>query len=103
MLIHHGHDSKRPEKALDQDVHGEHERGQAPAIGEHEPPEQVGVRGALAGLGAHRPNPISTAPITIEATAQRANIVKTMSLGGTGLSSTLRWMITPANLRNVQL
>ena len=41
--------------------------------------------------------------MTIDATSQRKNIVTTIALGGTDRSRTLRWMITPARLRNVTL
>src|ERR1700704_1963949 len=103
MAIHHRDYAERSENPLDQDVHGNEKGRDAPALREHEPPEQVGYRNLLFVFCAHLANPISTAAMTTEARAHKPNIVSTMRREGTGRSSTLRWMITPARLRNVTL
>src|SRR6202165_333884 len=105
VSIHHGDNVQGSEDPLDQDVHRQHKGGKPAALREHKPPEQVAQRHLRRPFRFldHRPNPIRTAPMTIDATSQRKNIVATIALGGTGRSSTLRWMITPARLRNVTL
>src|ERR1700680_1860035 len=105
VAINHRHYPQGPKDPLDDDVHWQDERDQSAALREHEPPEQV-TQGHLrcpVGFLVHRPNPIRTAPMTIEATNQSPNIVRTIARGGTGRSSALMWMITPARLRNVTL
>src|SRR5665213_570134 len=105
MTIHDRHDVQRPEDPLDHDVHREQDRREKAALREHEPPEQVSQRRLLDGFGlcAHLPNPIRTAPMTIDATSHAPNCEATTSPDGTGSSITLKWRITPASRRNVML
>ena len=71
------------------------------ALRKHEPPEQVGIRRLVLdrgvtvldgdGLGlAHRPNQISTAPMTSDAMSHIPNCERTIRRDGTGLSRTLK-------------
>src|ERR1700694_3011309 len=101
VLVHHGREVQRTKNSLHQDVHRQNERDQASAVREQKPEEEVWQGGLVSCLGAHLANPIKTAAMTMEARAPRPNIVRTITLGGTVLSMTFKWMITPASLRNV--
>src|SRR5579859_2225034 len=105
VTVDHVHEPERPQDALDQDVDRDEHSGDHAALREHEPPEQVREGGfaGVSSLGAHRPNQISTKPITIEASAHRPNCDSTINLEGTSRPRNLTWMITPARLRNVVL
>src|SRR5487761_159190 len=106
MAIRDTHDAQRPEYPLDQDVDRDQDRRQHAALGEHEPPEKVRERRLVLDLSyvlAHLPNPMRTAPITIDATSHRPNCDMTIRRDGTGLSNTLKCRITPARLKNVKL
>src|SRR2546430_9037869 len=110
------HEAQRAEDALDQDVDGDEEGGDPPALREHEPPEEVHqswsaplrrlrrhlpMNGEGLGTLTHRANQMRTKPTTREASAHIPNMASEMSLEGMVRSRTLTRMITPARLRNV--
>src|SRR5450631_1197143 len=47
VAVHHGHDAKRSENPLDEDVNRDQQRGQDASLREHEPPEEVHQGGPL--------------------------------------------------------
>src|SRR5579864_4809893 len=103
VRLHDLDHAERSEDALQHDVHGEQDRGDHPALGEHEPPEEVHERGSLWAfrLLSHRASHNSRKPITTVPPTQRANCDATIRRGEMGRSNSLRWMIDPARLRKV--
>src|SRR5436309_7817232 len=97
---------------MDRDQEG----GDHPALGEHEPPEQVHqgwsaplrrlrrhllMNGEELGPLTHRANQMRTNPTTREASAHIPYMAREISLEGMVRSRTLTRMITPARFRNV--